>query len=360
MQLPPLNLPLAKGEKIAIAGAGLVGRLLAWRLARAGHSVTLYDKDDRRGEQSAGMTAAAMISPFAELAVSEPQVFELGMRSLALYPQWLSELEADSGCQVMYRHNGSLAVAHTPDVSSLRHFQDLLLHRLPSEHVGNVQVLNSDAIAQAEPQLAGRFSHGVLLREEAQLDNGELFAALAVALERLGVVWHEQHVIDDVSALASDFDVVIDARGIGAKDSLSIRGVRGEVLTVDAPEVTLQRPVRLMHPRYMLYVVPRANHRFIIGATELESEDMGEVTVRSALELLSALYSVHSGFAEARIVKWSVNCRPALPDNLPLVGWKDGVLTVNGLYRHGYLLAPACVEEAMGLVVEYMASNYRA
>jgi glycine oxidase len=350
MQLRHLNLPLARGERIAIVGAGLVGRLLAWRLARAGHSVTLYDKDDRRGEQSAGMTAAAMISPFAELAVSEPQVFELGMQSLALYPLWLSELEADSGCKVMYRHNGSLAVAHPQDVSSLRHFQNLLTHRLPTEYIDNIQVLNGDGIALAEPALAGRFSHGVMLSEEAQLDNAQLFAALAAALDVLGVTWHEQQAIDAPSILLTCFDVVIDARGTGAKNAISVRGVRGEVLTVDAPEVTLQRPVRLMHPRYMLYVVPRANHRFIIGATELESEDMGAVTVRSALELLSALYSVHSGFSEANIVKWSVNCRPALPDNLPFVGWKEGVLTVNGLYRHGYLLAPACVESALRLL----------
>jgi glycine oxidase len=101
---------------------------------------------------------------------------------------------------------------------------------------------------------------------------------------------------------------------------------------------------------YMLYVVPRANHRFIIGATELESEDKSPVTVRSALELLSALYSLHSGFAEANIVKWSVNLRPALHDNLPFVGWKEGVLTINGLYRHGYLLAPACVLQGLGLL----------
>ena len=335
---------------IGIAGAGLVGRLLAWRLARAGHLVTLYDKDDRKGEQSAGMTAAAMISPFAELAVSESQVFELGMRSLALYPQWLSELEADSGCSVMYRRNGSLAVAHNQDVGSLHHFQALLAHRLPVEHAAHVQVLTAETIAQVEPQLAGRFSHGVMLSEEAQLDNSELFAALAVALDKLGVNWYEQQAIDDPLMLTANFDWVVDARGVGAKSSVAVRGVRGEVLTVDAPEVTLQRPVRLMHPRYMLYVVPRAQHRFIIGATELESEDMGEVTVRSALELLSALYSLHSGFAEARIVKWSVNCRPALPDNLPFVGWKDGVLVVNGLYRHGYLLAPACVDRALSLL----------
>jgi glycine oxidase len=226
------------------------------------------------------------------------------------------------------------------------------MHRLPAEQTQAVQVLSGAEIDAFEPALAGKFRHGVFLAEEAQVDNGELFVALAAALDQLGVVWHEHCAIDDLSGLTSDFDVVVDARGTGAKSSVAVRGVRGEVLTVDAPEVTLQRPVRLMHPRYMLYVVPRANHRFIIGATELESEDMSEVTVRSALELLSALYSLHSGFAEARIVKWSVNCRPALPDNLPFVGWKEGVLTVNGLYRHGYLLAPACVLQGMGLIDE--------
>ena len=341
---------------IGIAGAGLVGRLLAWRLARAGHAVSLFDRDSKVGEQAAGTTAAAMISPFAELAVSEPEIFRLGMTSLATYPQWIDELQADSGCSVMYRHNGSLAVAHTPDFSSLRHFQDLLLHRLPAEHAQAVQVLSGTDIDAYEPALAGRFRQGILLAEEAQVDNAELFMALQAALTRLGVVWHEQTPVFSLqeqrlqtAAGWQHFDLVVDARGVGAKQHLQVRGVRGEVLTVDAPEVTLQRPVRLMHPRYMLYVVPRANHRFIIGATELESEDKSSVTVRSALELLSALYSLHSGFSEANIVKWSVNLRPALPDNLPFVGWQDGVLTVNGLYRHGYLLAPACVLQALNL-----------
>lgn len=343
--------------RVGIAGAGLVGRLLAWRLARAGHSVTLFDADDRQGQASAGMTAAAMISPFAELAVSEPQVFALGMQSLALYPFWLDELAQDSGMRVMYRQQGSLALAHAQDVGSLRHFQSLLMHRLPAEHANAVQPLSAGQIDQKEPALAGRFRHGVFLAEEAQLDNGELFLALDGALNALGVAWHA---CTPVLALAEGqlqtpagwqtFDCVVDARGVGSKDMLAVRGVRGEVLTVVAPEVSLQRPVRLMHPRYMLYVVPRAHHRFIIGATELESEDRAPVTVRSALELLSALYSLHSGFAEASIEQWAVNLRPALVDNLPRAEWLEGVLVVNGLYRHGYLLAPACVAQAMNLL----------
>lgn len=343
-----------KNITVGIAGAGLVGRLMAWRLARQGYRVSLFDADNRSGEASAGMTAAAMISPFAELAVSEPEVFKLGMTSLSLYPQWLHELTTETGCSVMYRHQGSLAVAHAQDTGVLRHFQSLLAHRLPEGYASAVEVCDAKSIAHYEPNLAGRFSQGVFLAQEAQLDNGELFHALEKALDQLSVDWHSEEAVERLSkhdlVTAKGryrFDVVIDARGTGAKDQVSVRGVRGEVLTVDAPEVTLDRPIRLMHPRYMLYVVPRANHRFIIGATELESEDMSAVTVRSALELLSALYSLHPSFAEASIVKWSVNCRPALPDNLPMVDWVDGVLVINGLYRHGYLLAPACVAQAL-------------
>lgn len=341
-------------KTVGIAGAGLLGRLMAWRLARAGYAVTLFDADTKAGMQAAGMTAAAMISPFAELAVSEPEIFNLGMRSLQRYPQWMDELRADSGYDVMYRQQGSLVVAHAADFSSLQHFQQLLVHRLPVEYLPAVQPLSGAEIDSLEPTLAGRFRHGIYLAEEAQVDNEALFSALTIALERWGVVWHEQTPVYSLRAKCIQidsgwlsFDAVVDTRGVGAKDCLSVRGVRGEVLTVEAPEVSLQRPVRLMHPRYMLYVVPRANHRFIIGATELESEDKSSVTVRSALELLSALYSLHSGFAEAHIVKWSVNLRPALPDHLPYIGWKDGVLVINGLYRHGYLLAPACVEQAL-------------
>ena len=119
-----------KNRTIGIAGAGLFGSLMAWRLARQGYQVTLFDSDHRTGSASAGMTAAAMISPFAELAVSEPKVFELGMQSLALYPQWLQELSQETGCHIMYRHKGSLAVAHPKDTVVLRHFQGVLNHRL--------------------------------------------------------------------------------------------------------------------------------------------------------------------------------------------------------------------------------------
>ena len=71
------------------------------------------------------------------------------------------------------------------------------------------------------------------------------------------------------------------------------------------------------------------------------------MSVRSSLELLSAVYSMHSGFAEARIVNMVTNCRPTLKDNLPAITQDKRLTRINGLYRHGYLLAPAVVEEAL-------------
>ena len=127
----------------------------------------------------------------------------------------------------------------------------------------------------------------------------------------------------------------------------NLRGVRGETLHVETKEIHLQRPVRLMHPRYQLYVVPKPNHRFIIGATQIESEDHSPVTIQSNLELSSALYTLSPAFAEARIIEMDTNLRPAFMNNLPKVTINEGLITANGLFRHGYLLAPAVVENVL-------------
>ena len=106
-----------------------------------------------------------------------------------------------------------------------------------------------------------------------------------------------------------------------------------------------------MHPRYPLYIAPKEDHLFVIGATEIESDDMSPASVRSTLELLSAAYTVHSGFAEARIVEIASQCRPTLPDNLPAVRrLSERVLEVNGLYRHGFMISPALLDVVLELL----------
>ena len=142
-------------------------------------------------------------------------------------------------------------------------------------------------------------------------------------------------------------ETIIDCRGLGARDELpDLRGVRGERIVVRTREVDLQRPVRLLHPRHPLYVVPWGDGLFMVGASVIESEDAGPVSVRSALELLGSAYALHPAFGEAEIVDMGAGVRPSFPDNVPKIVVRGRTLHVNGLYRHGFLLAPALAELA--------------
>lgn len=328
----------------AIAGAGLAGRLTAWRLARAGWRVSLFDMASRDDTRSASAVAAAMLSPLAELALCELPVFDRAQRAMALWPTWLDELHADSGRTVFYRRDGALLVAHAADAGQLVHFEQVLRCKLPPAHLPQLRAVDAEGVAALEPLLAGRFERGLFLHGEGQLANDELLAALALALDRLGVHWHEGVQVTSLRDQCQA-DVRIDTRGVGARaDWPGLRGVRGEIITLHCEGVSLRRPVRLMHPRYPLYVVPRPNQRFIVGATELESEDPGPATLRSVLELGSALYSLHPAFAEARVLHTATALRPALDHHLPTLREHAGVWQLNGLYRHGYLCAPALVD----------------
>jgi glycine oxidase len=182
-----------------------------------------------------------------------------------------------------------------------------------------------------------------------------LLAAVAAGLIERRVDAHWQTPVDDAALDTLPARFVIDCRGLGAKrDWRGLRGIRGEVARVHAPGIGLSRPVRLLHPRYPLYIAPKQDDLYVIGATEIEGEDMSPISVRSSLELLSAAFSIHPGFGEARILELSTQCRPTLPDHRPLVRLAgERTIRVNGLYRHGYMLAPevsrAAVELALAL-----------
>lgn len=341
-------------QHFGIAGAGLLGRLLAWQLLRAGHRVTLFDQDTIDGELCAARVAAAMLAPFSESISCEPQIFDWGQQSIALWPSLLAQLEQDSGSTVDYQLNGSLVIAHQPDQANLNYFNQQLRAQLPTQQSA-IEYCQRERLRELEPELAEKFSSATFLKGEGCIDNWALLDNLATAIQRLGASWLEHSTVEQVSdgIIIADghshpFDTAIDCRGFGAKPQLKdLRGVRGEVLWVQAPEVKLSRPIRLMHPRYQLYIAPKPNQLYVIGATEIESESTAPITVRSSLELQSALYSIHSGFAEANILHAFAHCRPAFIDNLPRIHCEHGFISVNGLYRHGYLLAPMVIQLAL-------------
>jgi glycine oxidase len=335
-----------------ILGAGLMGRLLALALARQGHRVEMHDAGPADASNAAARAAAAMLAPLAESAVTEPGVVRMGWHGLPRWQQLIDSL----ALPVFFQQTGTLIVWHRQDAADAQRLQQHLartaqrMTELPA-----ARTLDAASLGHTEPALAGRFNQGLLLPGEGQLDNRQLLEALLHELQALGVAlhWHRPGAPEAWQpGQPGQPDWVLDCRGLGAKaDWQQLRGVRGEVVRLHAPEVELLRPVRLVHPRYPLYIAPKADHVFVIGATEIESEDLSPASVRSALELLSAAYSVHSGFAEARLLEISTQLRPTLADNLPAVRWLgERCLQINGLYRHGFLIAPAMLDAVLELM----------
>ncbi len=334
---------------IAIAGVGLVGRILALNLLKHGHKLTLFDEDEAYGDASAGFTAAGMLALFAELETAESSIFARGLRSIYLWPHLLEQV----GISDAYQLKGSIITAHPQDLSELDHFIETLQSKV--DEASTIVTLNREEIIALEPDLE-QHNKAFYIPHEGQVDAQWFMKATSdLLLHHPNVTWHQETKVDEVSngtlsynERKEEYDWVFDARGLGAQEDFeNLRGVRGEVFWLEAPEVKLTRPTRMLHPRYKIYIVPRPNDMYIIGATEIESEDKSPMSVRSSLELLSAVYSMHSGFAEARIIKCATNCRPTLKDNLPKIINEDKLTRINGLYRHGYLLAPAIVEEAL-------------
>ena len=352
---------------IGIAGAGLLGRLLAFELTKIGHSVEVFDpafgpQPPPAGQgvapYAAGWTAAGMLSPTAELESADAHVFELGLRSLALWPGIVAALNLP----VELHRRGSLLLAHRGDEGAARRVVDLLRHKAPAEHAP--QALDPATLRELEPALHGAV-HAWLLPREGHIHTVQAMTALAHAASAAGARWRWGMTVSRLQAGELHtpqgvlrFDCVFDVRGTGARPAQTapghedgftpdVRGVRGEVIWLHAPGVVLQRPVRLLHPRHRVYLVPREGGHIVVGASEIESEDRSPISLRSMVELLAAAHSVIPELAEARIVHTETNLRPALPDNLPRVEQSPGLVRINGLFRHGWLIAPALVEQTL-------------
>jgi glycine oxidase len=245
---------------------------------------------------------------------------------------------------VYYRDAGTLAVWNPPSADEAK----LLEAAVESHRAGAAERLEVERLRELEPALAANFTEALYLPGEGQVDNREVLAALALALEEAGVACHWSSRIED--AAMPEAGIVADCRGMGAQDAIAgLRGVRGEILRLHAPAVELRHMVRLIGGSQPIYLVPRAQGRMVVGATAYESEDRSPASVGGVMRLLSAAVSVLPALAEARILEFATQVRPAFPNRQPATQW-DGsarILRINGLYRHGFLLSPALVEEAL-------------
>lgn len=307
---------------VTIIGAGVAGLWAAYALSKRGIKPRLIDRMGAPAAHGCSWWAGGMLAPFCEGATSEPAVIAHGQRAAT---KWAEVTQV--------QHKGSLVVTLARDRAELDRFA-----RRTEGH-GRV---TGEALTALEPDLAQQGREALYFETEAHLSPRRALADLQATLAERGI---------PIEQAAAQYDAIagqiIDCRGMAAAAHLTgLRGVRGEMVMLRTSEVTLNRPVRLLHPRHPLYIVPRGDGVFMLGATQIESEQRGPVTARALLELLSAAYALHPAFAEAQVIETGADLRPAFADHVPRVVQRGRVLHLNGLFRHGYLMAPALAEQA--------------
>ncbi|ASJ74056.1 FAD-dependent oxidoreductase [Granulosicoccus antarcticus] len=321
---------------IEIVGSGVAGLCCAQAFVEKGCQVTLRSASNGIDESCCSWWAGGMLAPWCESESAEPLIFRLGQESLRYWQQHSQSMHS----------GGSLVLAHRRDQADIRQF---------AQRTTDYQELNRDQIGELEPDIDGRFDLGLHYPQEAHLNPRETLQALLdrlLASELFTAVFNER-LDDQYLQSAPDGGWRIDCRGLAARDSLSdLRGVKGEMLILETAEITLSRPVRVLHPRHPIYIVPRSNDQFMVGATMIESDDRTHASARSVMELLSSAYALHPAFADAAIVQIGTDVRPAFTDNLPRLRRRGQLVYVNGLYRHGFLCAPAMAQRAVSLVLE--------
>lgn len=320
-------------QTITILGAGVMGLSIATELASRGIECRIIDPNGGPGPHGCSWWAGGMLAPYCEAESADPTVVRLGHDAA----RWWQ----DHGATL--HHGGTLVLAQSRDHADLDRFSRLTQHH---------QHIDAARIAELEPELGNRYRRGLFYDSESHLTPRDALAALRAGLAAKGIR------IDAEGPASSG--LTIDATGLAARDALpDLRGVRGEMLMIRCPEIRLTRTIRVLHPRIPLYIVPRGDGIYMLGATMLESSAKTGVTARAAIEMLSAAYALHPAFAEAEIIELGADARPAFPDNLPRLRRRGQVLYANGLYRHGYLLAPAVARMAAdhiltGQIPEFM------
>lgn len=309
----------------SVIGAGVAGLAVATELVARGATVEVYDLAGPPGPHGCSWWAGGMLAPWCEYENAEEAVLRLGQEAIGW---WADKTDVT--------YAGTLVVANARDLPDLRRF---------SRRTEGFSDVGRDELFKLEPDL-GTFGKGLYFNKEAHLDPRKALADLHAGLIEKGVALHQV-------AAPEGLENAIDCRGLAARDVLmDLRGVKGEMLVIRAPDVALTRPVRLLHPRLPLYIVPRGDGVYMLGATMIESEDSGRITARSMLELLSAAYALNPAFGEAEVLEIGVDLRPAFPDNLPRIRRIGSRVYANGLYRHGYLLAPAMARGVADLVLD--------
>jgi glycine oxidase len=353
----------ARSVDVVVVGGGVIGLSLAWRARERGLSVTVLE----RGELGMGTSyvAAGMLAPVAEVEFGDAgqAVLEMGLRSARMWPEFAAELERCSGEQVGLLKTGTLVLARDEDEA--RELERQIAFR---ESLGlHATRLRPSEARELEPALAPTVRLALEAPEDHSVDPRLVLVALRRACELVGVELREHAPVtrvecDQASArvtgvvlgggeLVCARHVVIAAgawsgslEGLPSEACVPVRPVKGQILRLRDPAGPglLARVVRFEGG----YLVPRADGRYLLGATVEERGFEEQATAGGVYELLREAHELLPGVSELQIEELCVGLRPGTPDNVPVIGAGvlAGLIWATGHHRNGILLAPLTAE----------------
>ncbi len=341
--------------KIAIIGAGVLGRLSALKMISLSHDITVFEADSFDQPHGAAAISAGLISPISESVHTTATAVKLGFDACAKWPGILKELrELDPlHAQIFYRQSGTFAVSFPEDEPFLADLKLKLKSSLP-DHKQDIKMLYNDEVSDQEPYLS-RFETAIWIKNEANICNRQFLESSTRAIRAHGSVVDYWPLEGDGQELAQQYDWVIDCRGAGAVNAKTfaqdekhkLRLVRGEIFRVRTDKVKFTRPIRIIQGRFHIYVVPKPDNIFVVGASDLGDQGTGAVTVRSSLDLLTAIYALHPGFADAQIIEAIAGQRAVYDSREAEIVQHGNILCGNGLSRQGWMIGPMIVEQLL-------------
>ncbi|TXD35946.1 glycine oxidase ThiO [Lujinxingia vulgaris] len=351
---------MSSNQHAIVIGGGVAGLGAAWRLVQEGWEVDVFDR--HTPGFGASTRAAGMLAPAAEAHFEEELQLGLGQASLALYPDFVRELQEESGVDVDYRSRGTLVVGiDRDDAEALAH-----MHRYHRKLELPVEQLTGDQAREIEPGLSPTITMGLFCPSDHQVHPQRLMEALAGAFKardgrlhthtgvravRLddaggrvrGVTLDDGSHIDAANVLVANGAWARKLEGIPRGILPHIRAVRGQVLVVGLGDPPLcQHVIRAPDA----YLVPRtgdqAGGELVIGATSEERGFDNRLTAGGVFELLRGAWETLPGIYDAPILDQWVGFRPVSLANLPALGPTsiEGLFTSLGHGRNGILLAP--------------------
>jgi glycine oxidase len=353
---------------VLVIGGGVIGLSIAWRAARQGMSVVVADPRPGAGATHA---AAGMLTPIAEAAYAEREIFALGQESLRRYPDFVSELEEATGLSAGFRQAGTLQVAYDADDLEL-----LGETRILQESFGvHLQQLTARECREAEPMLHPSVRGGLLAPGDGSVDPRQLAVALLRAAQGAGARLIRSPAAEvcsaggratggrlaDGSAITAGWTVLAAGWQSAALPGLPpgtappVRPVKGQILRLRTsaadeasglPPGLLRRTVRGVVRGSSVYLVPRDSGELVVGATQEELGADTRVTAGGVWELLRDARNLVPGVTELEVADVVAGLRPGTPDNAPVLGpcALAGLVLATGHFRAGVLLAPVTAD----------------